>query len=268
MKTASKSDRNICLKIIEEELDILSLSLLGFSKRRYNFYPTIYFSIDDKNSNTMFSDVKDGGFWTNMSRRALIPIDIDDRWHNFHNEFFFIKLIKILQGKHILSDGWFKDIRNASILVGQSFRSCDIAQCFLKNIIALETLLTDSNDKVSKELPKRVEFFIGWIKDRNKQGYQTFMDNLQNVYDKRCKYVHSGKFDEITVKDLIYTDELIFNIFNNIINNIKFFHSKEDLINHSRKVEAEQILGIKTKIVLKKFHFTSTRYTEKDYEQI
>jgi hypothetical protein len=54
----------------------------------------------------------------------------------------------------------------------------------------------------------------------------------------------------------------------NIINNIKLFKSKDDLRTFSKKVEAENILGIKSKVRPKKLLYRHGLYSKKDYEEI
>ncbi len=166
------------------------------------------------------------------------PLLIDKSWYDFHKEMYFIKLLDCIKNKNNLSDGWHKNICDAAILAGKSQSTNDIAQAFLLNMIAIETLLTGTNDSYSKALPKRVEAFIGWTTSWQSESYQK---KISECYSKRCKYVHAGEAEQISVRDLLFSDIIISNVFYNIILNIKIFNCKQDIIEFSEKIE--KILG-------------------------
>ena len=126
-------------------------------------------------------------------------------------------------------------------------------------------LLTTQDDKYSRELPKRVDAFLGWI--RAPAGPE-FGKGVADVYRKRGALVHDGKGDDITVRDLLFTDDLIFNILCNLMRHPRLFKSKEDVLDFSKKTEAEDILGMKPTIRPKSFRVLSRTYRPEDYESI
>ncbi|MBG33198.1 MAG: hypothetical protein CL552_08910 [Alcanivorax sp.] len=132
-------------------------------------------------------------------------------------------------------------------------------------MIAIETLLTSSNDKFSQELPKRVEAFIGWTTDWEIQNFES---KIKQLYEKRSAFVHSGKFSSITIPDLLFTDKILLNVFYNICKHIDIFHKKQDLIDFSKKVQAEKTLGIKPKVRPKTIMFISPNYSKRDLERM
>ncbi|SEO34928.1 hypothetical protein [Vreelandella aquamarina] len=254
------------LKSVKDELSIISLSQLGWGRRRNNACLTIssekstghlhYLMINViKKSWMMHSE------WTGRHG----DLWLDSRWHNYHKFSFFYELIEVLKGNIKISEGWKCDIKNAALLAGESQATSDLTHAFLWNMIAIETLLTHQGDSYSSALPKRVEAFIGWTTDWALNDYE---NKIKEVYRKRCVFVHAGRSDEILIEDLLFTDNILNNIFRNILKHMDIFKSKEDLIGFSLKVEAEHVLGIKSKIRPKTVSFSKMIYNDKDYEKI
>ncbi len=188
-------------------------------------------------------------------------------WSKYQSRHYFFKLLNIINNNiNIkLSSEWCNTIKRASILVGRSISSKDISYAFLQNMIVIEMLLTEQGDKYSDVLPERIESFIGWT------GYwktNDYSNKIKYLYKLRCEIVHDGKYDNIKVEDLLFSDEIIFNLFNNMIRNINIFKSKKDLISFSKKVQAEHILGINSKVRPKTLSFTQKSYDKKDLEEI
>lgn len=88
------------------------------------------------------------------------------------------------------------------------------------------------------------------------------------MYKKRCSYIHEGNEKSITINDIIFSDHIVFNILKNIVDNLEIFKSKQDLVDFSKKVEAEDILGIDSKVRPSTTSFTHLHATEFDYEKI
>lgn len=249
-----------------DELLIISLSQLGWGRRRNNACLTISNEQRPGNLQYLMMDVVKKTWltyrgWTGKHG----DIWLDKRWYDYQKYSFFYELIATLKGHTKISEGWRRDIRNAALLAGQSQGSNDLAHAFLWNMIAIETLLTHQGDSYSNALPKRVEAFIGWTTDWLVNDYE---NKIKEVYRKRCAFVHAGKSDEILVPDLLFTDNLLNNIFYNILKHMDIFKSKESLIDFSLKVEAEHVLGIKTKVRPKTVSFSRMIYTDKDYDNI
>lgn len=254
------------IRRIREELSILSLSQLGFSRRRNNCFPQI--SQENPSGKRSFLIVNsENNTWiqANQTLGKVGVFILDKEWKQFHSNLYFPKLIKILRKDISIKNSWLEDLRNAAVLVGQSQCSVDVPQAFLWNMIALELLLTQSGDSCIEALPERAEAFLGWTGFWQEENY---VQRIKAVYKKRCDFVHKGNRRLITLDDLFFTDTLLENLFLNIVCHIKIFQSKQDVIDFSKKVEAEHTLGIKTKVQPKTFRFLNPNYTKYDYEFI
>ena len=254
------------LKTLREELAILSLSQLGFGRRRYNAAPsvaiespggpTLYFMVNTGNKNWRY------GGETNVKHGRM---GIEKSWHDRQRKGFFIDLLNIIRGKTKVSSVWRKTLRDAAILAGQSQMSNDLPQAFLWNMIAIEMLLTKQGDHYSDTLPERAETFLGWTIQWYEYCYE---DKVRDVYKKRCGMVHSGERDEITIEDLLFSDTLLLNVITNIVKHPRLFKSKEALIDYSKRIQAENLLGIRSKNRPKTFRCAIPVYTGNDLTEI
>lgn len=261
-----KSLEEEAIRRIREELSILSLSQLGYSKRRFNSYPQI--SCENPLGRRSFLILNaENNSWvqSNQTLGKHGSLILDEQWKKFHKDLFFNRLLRILHKEIQLQESWYEDLRNAAVLAGQSQCTTDIPQAFLWNMIALELLLTENGDRCKDALPERSEAFLGWIGLWNEEEYEK---RIREVYKKRCDFVHEGKSRMITLDDLFFTDTILLNLFLNIISHINIFKSKNDIISFSNKVEAEHILGIKPKVQPKTFRFLKPNYSSYDYEII
>ena len=256
------------IRLIVEELEILSVSQLGYSKRRFNSHPSIYTGSVSNLSYLCMNTTNDYALLNHQIVGKKGDLDLDDRWYKWQKDIFFIKLIRIIKKEIAVSASWRDNLYRASRLVGQSLTTNNVAQAFLLNMIAIESLLTRQGDKYTEVLPKRIEAFIGWV------GYwdiDRYKDRIRELYSKRCQYVHDGNDANIEIRDLLFTDDLLLNILLNLIAHHKIFNSKEDVIEFTKKVSAEHVLGIvgdKSKIRPKTLRFLSKNYTEDDYKKI
>jgi hypothetical protein len=254
------------IKTVKEEIDILSLSQLGYSRRSHNSKPSLYFNFpSERITSIMFNITRDTSYHPSEVLGKIGPLNLDGTWNNFSKKVFFNNLIKIISGQTKVSPKLRRDIKNAAILAGQSQTSIDIPQCFLLNMIALETLLTQRDDKYSDKLPERAEAFIGWAQDWK---IRNFSEKIRDVYQKRCQFVHTGERSQIDIKDILFSDDLLINVIRNIVNHPQLFGSKDKIIEFSNKVQAEHLLGIKSSVRPKTLRFLKMHYKEKDYEKI
>ena len=192
-------------------------------------------------------------------------LNLNGRWLAFQKKFFFYNLIKIISGETEVAPNWRKAITNAAILGGQSQISQNIPLCFLWNIIALETLLTHRNDKYSKKLPERVEAFLGWA---SAWEINNLKEKIQEIYKKRSQFVHLGRKDLINIEDILFSDELLLNVFTNIVGHTDIFGSKRKLIEFSKKIQAEKTLEINGNVRPKSFRLIGSNYKDEDFEGI
>jgi len=258
--------KNKCRRIVKDELSLLAVSQLGYSKRRFGSCPVIEGEPTMAKINHLLINTED-------TRRILEgrligkfeDLVLNGSWKEFHKGAFFYRLLRILKDDIRVSRSWRDDLERAAILVGQSQCSSDVAQSFLWNMIALELLLTEQGDKYTDALPKRIEAFLGWVGFWETDNYA---DKIADVYKKRCVFVHDGRREDITIQDLLFTDDLLYNLLFNLIHHIDRFPSKQAVIDFSRKVEAEHILGVKSRVRPKTLTFVSRKYSQRDYEEI
>lgn len=248
-------------------LDILSLSQLGYGRRRSNACLSIgkekpvgssSLCMFNLTTTSSVSEIRVVGRYQDLF--------LETRWRNYQRKWGFIfKLIKVINGCSDIGNGWKRNIIDAAVLSGQSQSSNNLPHAFLWNIIAIETLLTKQGDTYLTDLPNRVEAFIGWTID---WSIEEFNLKISEAYKARSQFVHAGKSDHITIEQLLFTDTLILNIFINILSHLDIFSSKERLIEFSNKVQAERLLGIETSVRPKTIGFVNPRYSDRDYEAV
>jgi hypothetical protein len=172
-------------------------------------------------------------------------------------------LLRMITATRSLSKSWRTELRKATILIGLSQAAYTLPDAFLWNMIALELLLTKQGDQVKNELPSRAEALLGWSVDWAKAEFDR---RIRDVYQKRCLMVHQGDRESPASEDLFFTDDLLLSLLVNIAGHPKLFASKNDVIEFSRRVEAERLLGIKPRVRPKTLRFLKRRYTPRDFE--
>lgn len=254
------------LDFVRDELALLALSQLEYSHRSGNASPLL---ADGRNAESFSDLIIDTGHlnWRLARKRVdqFGSLRLDQSWVKWQKTFFFFDLVNILTKRVRVTSSWLRDIRNATILAGQSQATIDVPQAFLWNMIAIELLLTIQGDKCVDMLPERAQAFIGWADSWRLENYAS---NIQKLYEKRNLLVHQGKRDAIAKSDLLLSDTLLFNILVNLLKHPTIFSSKAALLEFSEKVQAERILGIKSKVTPKTFVFVNTRHHTQDYEMI
>jgi hypothetical protein len=156
--------QNQCLAVIREELSILALSQLGYSRRsqmspialaRENTRPYISFLAYNDQDRTRFGKM----FKTTTPSNQVV---LDGSWKAFQDNVFFTKLLSILRGKTKVEDSWRYELRRAAVLIGESVGANDLLKSFVWNWVALEMLLTYRASEALDMLPKRAEALLGW----------------------------------------------------------------------------------------------------------
>lgn len=261
-----KEKKSDCIRIINEELNILSLSQLGWSKRQFN--KKIEIKTSDNRLHYRTIDVNKNNRQLSHGLKTIfnpVPLVLDKEWVSFHQRFFFFDLIKDIRGETDISKKWRTILHRASVMIGQSQNSNDLPFCLLWNIIALEMFLTKEGEKISEKLVSRAEYFLGWNEMWVKENYGS---RIKEIYSKRCDFVHNGDIKLIDIKDLIFTDDLIFNILNNLIRCKNRIQDFNDILVYSEKFEAEKLLNQKSKYQFGKFEFMRKHYTADDFKKI
>ena len=254
-----------CKKIIENELNILSLSQLGFSKRKHNSRLSI--GSDLANNISTLTINKDHNEFDYSSSWDTYSYDfiVEKPWKTFHKNFYYFDLLKILRGEILVSNHWLKTISRAAYLIGKSQSTNDVSTSFIWNMIALEMLLIGEGGNTEETLVERSRFLLDWSKDWDSNDFEA---KIRSSYKKRNDYVHSGYLDLITREDLIFTDDWAFNVLNNLVRMHKYIKSKFDLMDLSKKYQAERILGIKSsRFQNGRLNMVSRKYTEQDFRE-
>lgn len=250
------------LRLIRDELTLLALSQLGFSKRRTMGVPTIATELPSGQREYLVLDTKDDAWSQSFARVGKYHrLILDERWAHFQKSSFFVPLLRLLRGRTGAASAWVDDIRTAALLVGQSQASTDLAQAFLWNVIALERLLARQGDTYTEVLPQRAEAFLGWV------GYWQmgrFNARIKDVYRKRSGLVHAGQREAIEPSDLLFMDDLMANLLLNLVLHTRQFPTKSAVVDFAKRVEAERILGVKPRARPKTLRFWHRRYSADD----
>jgi hypothetical protein len=258
----------IVRKNVTEALWLFSASQLGFKKRRNSSFPVVGATTARRFVQLCINADGSGGIVSGRREGKFQDLVTNEFWVAFKREMFFGNLLRILHGHIKVADSWRDTLRRVALLVGQSQSSSDIAQAFLLNMIAIETLLMEQQDKPKDALPERVEAFIGWIGYWHTSHYE---ERLRGAYTKRCRYVHNGAFDEIQIKDLLFMDDILLNILVNILGHPDVFPSKRSVIEFSQKVSAAKILDLHSRmpgVRPKTLMHVSRNYSDADLAQI
>jgi hypothetical protein len=260
-----KENQNKNIRLIEEAINIISFSNLGYSTRKFNSKIHIKNSKYVLNNKTLVIDKKQLRLRLGNKSIHPIPLELNERWKNFHGKFYFHKLLKLVNGEIKIKSKWKKTLISVAKLVGKSLNSHDIPESFLKNVIALEMLLVNQNEKIEEKIIERSRYLLEWCDEWEEKDIET---KIKEMYKKRCDYVHDGKYDDIRKEDLIFTDDLIFNIYNNLLKNTDKIISKGKLIEFSYKYMCEKELNLKSKFQFGKFQYMSKTYEKSDLKNI
>lgn len=257
--------RQDCLKVMSEELAIFSVFRMAHKRRHAPLIGTAG-EYPQASASYAFLDPKEKSSQRGSSLiKPQLTVPFNKKAKKSLGFKLLDKLLRILRKEVEIDSGWRDDLRRVAILIGRSYNTSDVTTAFLFQMIALETLLTRQGDKYSTDLPERIEAFLGWVGLWKTAKYGLRVDE---VYKKRCGLVHAGLIDNITVEDLLFVDDIMINLFWNILSHPKLFRSKDDVIQFGRKVEAERFLGMKPKVRPKSLQYISRTYSDKDKLEI
>lgn len=228
------------LRLVREELAILAASQLGWHNRHRAAAPRLAFKRPWHTLSYLLCDVA-GPTWSqpNIALPPYLPLHLNGRWDKFHRDAFFAQLLRIVTGKVKVDVAWQRALKTAAVLTGQSQSSPDLPQAFLWNMVALEILLIRQGDKAIEILPERCEALLGASLAWARKGYDAV---IRDLVDKRHGFVHRGAMDGIAGDDLQTSDDLLFNVFTNIVKHPKLFPSKDALADFSDDVKAAKRL--------------------------
>jgi len=220
--------RNV--RVLNDELAILTLSQLGYARRLNAGAPVIGSSSAQVRSDLMLDTRSRAWVQSGTIRGKLMPVVLDATWKNWQRHFFYSQLVKVIRGDLPVAPAWRRTLRNAAVVAGRGYASRDVPEAFLSNMIALEMLLTTQGDHYSTELPRRVEAFIGWA-----VNWADFSKKIHESYKLRSELIHDGRRDLVTVEDVLFTDMLLFNVLMNLCGHLKLFQSKADVVSFAER---------------------------------
>ena len=219
LKGTPKEKEKDSIRIVRDELNILAFSQLGYTRRRFIRRLNIKSGIHGGLYQSMFLNVDQNEFrLNNQTQYSPVPLKLDSTWVQFHKRFFYNDLLKIIRDEIKVKKNWRATLHRVVMFAGQSQNSNDISSAFLWNIIALEMLLGDRSDQsISTSLIDRSEYLLGWEKTWEQLNYP---NRIETLYKNRSDYVHNGKTKAISIDDLLFSDDVIFNIINNLITDL------------------------------------------------
>jgi hypothetical protein len=106
------------LGLVREELTLLALSHLGYSKRKQMGPVVPAGEVSYASMNYLLARRRDMSGSFKWRRTApLAQMDLDGIWKNHQDYGFFTKLLKILRRETKVQGGWRKELRRASVMV-------------------------------------------------------------------------------------------------------------------------------------------------------
>ncbi len=248
-------------KKVEKAINLISLSNLGYAKRKFDNKIEIKSSEKIQDNRLLTLDKNRKQFSLGFKKLHPTQTELNDEWKTFQKSFFYWTFLKMINGEKKINTKWRNTLISSANILGKSLNSHDIPESFLRNIITLEMLLTTQNEKIEEKIIERLGYFLDWNEEwinKNLTG------RIKEIYKKRCDYVHDGETESITKNDLIFTDDLLFNLLNNIVRNLDKITSKGKLVEFSEKYRCEKQLGIKSKYQFRKFEYVRKIYYNED----
>jgi hypothetical protein len=230
-----------CLNQIRKELDILSASQLYVRPRKQMARLGLAGeSLRGTNTHVLLNKGNPSFTASQTLVSGANTLRLNKPWKELQRKTGYQNLLKIAQDKSSLQQKWGATLLRAAQMVGKGINCYDLSSAFVWNMVALEVLLAVQQDTYSKVLPKRVEALIGWISEWKTEHLK---ERLQEAYGLRCRVVHDGQQEAVTVEDVAFTDFILFNVLSNLLRHPRLFVSKDCLIQFSEMVFAEHLLG-------------------------
>lgn len=230
-----------CLRLVQEELAILSSSQLCYARRNRSAKPTIQIGqMADMLSYLQLDTETEMWRQPNNAIPPFMSLRLDGSWKEQQRNSFFDKLLIVIRGDEYRQKSWAQILRRVAILVGNSQSHSEVYLSLIWNMIALELLVTNQGEMVKNEIDDRPRAILGgsprWESER-------FANRIIDLYRKRNIFVHEGRIDHIESDDLVFSDRLLCNLLNNIVRFPGIFPSKQGLVDFAEDVKAAERLG-------------------------
>lgn len=180
--------------------------------------------------------------WT----KGLIPARIDNFWRTAEKRYKFLRLINTFFSKNSpASDGWKTSVRQAFRLFGEGFFERDAQQAAFANMVALDLLLFESQEREQRKI-ELLDALLRWIRMYDPPGPSWAQESeLKRLFKIRNDIAHRGETSELSVGDLLLSDDIIGNLLLLIVRNQGKFCTKEKLRDFAREELARKCLGQK-----------------------
>ena len=176
-------------------------------------------------------------------RRSLIPFEINHFWHNFQTTHGWLRALSRFVDTTDIDSKWRGAVIRAASLFGESLQEADLALAFLMDMMALDTVLLERNDR-SREIFQRLDAILGWSNlELSTPWFQA--PDLKRLSDRRNDLVHDGDSSHLQPRDLILVDELLGNLLSFVCHMGHKWRARADMIQFAERVACRQKLGIR-----------------------
>jgi hypothetical protein len=237
-------DDSADLRAIRESFLVFASSFATYESRKDAAMSLTPVQFAQHHRNKMIIGDGEKDFRATFGRRYVRgPNQTGHWWRRNAKNNHFRYLQRIMNGTIKVNRQWKATLIKATTLFGESFLAKDVATAFLKNMIAMEMLLTERGDKFPGAIVNRLVALFGWMTDEDLEPWNVHVGRL---YKLRCSYVHDGHSGDVTGLDVHSADELLRNLLENLVRNTRLIRSKHDLIRLSDECQARRVLKMKS----------------------
>ena len=154
-------------------------------------------------------------------RGSALPVQLESRYFATYKNRNFRRYLGFA-GDPKLSKKLKLALWRAAVLAGRSQLSPSLADAFLYQVLALDTLLLSRNDRKSPVLAERLNGLLGWAMTVDPK-------DVERVYSLRSAIVHGGDSSGLTTHDLHLADLYAFNALHNAIVHRRLWKNKQQL---------------------------------------
>ena len=191
------------------------------------------------------------------------PYKLDRKWRNIVKPHFFFPLLNVINGKTQATKRWRTKIKRASIFAAKSFYSSEKETAFLYDWIAIESLLKTGKGKIDRTIVEHLIALFGWLTGGDGSYWGKTVERL---WKKRNEFFHEGIAEDITVRDILEADTIVYNLLNNLTRLTKQFPNQKSLNDFAEEVRARKILNMKIKRT--KLFYQKQRITKRVVEEL
>lgn len=177
--------------------------------------------------------------WT----RGLIPLRVDGFWIAAERTHRFMKASEAFLSDTAIASSWLKAVLCAFRLFGEGYMEHDAQQAILSNMIALDLLLFENGERKRSQLGL-LSAVLDWVRAYAPPG--TNWANraaMEKLLDDRNKLVHEGYCKDLTLDELLLSDDVVGNLLHLIIRNRQTIRNKKQLREFAKRESARMTLG-------------------------